>query len=414
SALQEGLLFHNVFDGAGPDVYTGQSVFDLDGVVDFGLLRVAAGELIRRHSSLRSGFRQRRSGEWAQLVLREVEPAWREVDLRGLPVGEQLVESDRVVDEERSARFDLGSPPLVRFVVVRLSGSRSRFVVTSHHIAFDGWSLPVVVRDLFRLYSAGGDGGALPPVRGYRDFLVWLAGRDRVEGLRVWGEALSGLDGPTVVAPGVSRVAVLPREWEFGLSEVETSALVGWARGRGLTLNTVVEGVWGLVLGQLTGRLDVVGGVTVSGRPAELDGVESMVGLFINTVPLRVRVRLGESLVGLFERLQGEQAGLLAHQHVGLADVRAVAGLSGGVDLFDTLCVFQNFPSSGAGWGELDGVVPVVGVRSRSASHYPLALLVGPGRSLRFQLNYRPDVFTESDAVGIADRLRRILLEVLR
>ncbi|MGC4904013.1 amino acid adenylation domain-containing protein, partial [Micromonospora echinospora] len=413
SPLQEGLLFHSVYDESGLDVYTGQSVFDLAGVVDVGRLRVAAGELVRRHASLRSCFRQRRSGEWAQLVLRDVALAWREVDVSGMSAQAALSAADRLVGEERVRRFDVSVAPLVRFLVVRLPGGRCRFVLTSHHVAFDGWSLPVLVRELFRLYASGGDVSALPPVRGYRDYLVWLAGRDGAEASARWREALAGLDGSTLVAPDAARVAVMPEQVRFGLSEEQTARLVEWARSAGLTLNTVLEGVWALVLASLTGRDDVVCGMTVSGRPPELDGVESMVGLFINTLPMRVRIRPGESLLEMLRRLQSEQARLLGHEHIGLAQVRQAAGIAGGVELFDTLCVFQNYPSSGAGWRELDEVIPVADVRSFSASHYPLVLLVGPGRELRLHLDYRPDVFDAERVSAIAQRVRRVLEAVL-
>ncbi|WP_344174777.1 condensation domain-containing protein, partial [Pilimelia columellifera] len=401
--------FHSVFDDASPDVYTGQSIFDLDGAVDYGLLHSAAAELLRRHSTLRSCFRQRRSGEWAQLVLREVEPDWREVDLRNLPTDEQLTEADRLIDAERMRHFDLNTPPLVRFLLLRLAGSQARFVITSHHVAFDGWSLPVVVRDLFQLYAAGANPAALPPARGYRDFLTWLASRDNDEAMHAWTNALADLDGPTLVAPNASRIPVLPQEIEFELSTADTTSLVRWARDHGLTLNTVIEGAWALVLSQLTGRDDIVTGITVSGRPPELEGVESIVGLFINTVPLRLHVRPTESLTTMLTRLQQEQTKLIPHQHIGLSHLQQLAGLPGGTDLFDTLCVFQNYPSSGAGWAQLAAAAPIVAVHSRSASHYPLVLLVGPGKQLKLQLNYRPDVLEKPDATTIANRLQQVL-----
>ncbi|MFD7665830.1 non-ribosomal peptide synthase/polyketide synthase [Streptomyces sp. NPDC059788] len=411
SPLQEGLLFHSVYDRSGNDVYTAQTVFDLADPLDTDALRAAVAALLRRHAPLRACFRQRRTGEWAQLVLRAVEPVWEDIDLSARPAAERAAEADRIAAEDRVRRFDLASPPLMRCTLIRLGGGAYRFLLTSHHLLYDGWSLPLLARELFALYENGGADGTLPPVTPYRGYLTWLAAQDRDQAREAWADALSGLEEGTLVAPGADREPAMPEEAHLRLTAQDTAALTGWARERGLTLSTVVQGAWALVLASLTGRSDVVAGITVNGRPPEVDGVESMVGLFINTLPLRHRIRPDETLEAMLRRLQAEQSRLTAHQHLGLSEIQRQTAAG---ELFDTLCVFQNYPSSGAGRRALGNALHVTGVATRDATHYPLALITAPGERLAFRLDHRPDVFDEAAAQTVLDRLGRVLDVLVR
>ncbi|KOG86371.1 hypothetical protein ADK38_31430, partial [Streptomyces varsoviensis] len=196
------------------------------------------------------------------------------------------------------------------------------------------------------------------------------------------------------------------------LSPERTAALAERARAYGLTLNTVVQGAWALVLGSLTGREDVVFGVTVSGRPPELAGVESMVGLFINTLPLRARLRPAEPVSRLLARIQDEQTAMLDHQHVGLADIQRQIGIG---ELFDTALVFENYPLDD---GEFTGLVEASGLRlhraaARDAVHYPLGLKALPGDQLRFVWDFQPDLLDRHRVEAIAGHFTRVLEAVI-
>ncbi|MEU4000765.1 condensation domain-containing protein, partial [Streptomyces fungicidicus] len=402
--LQEGLLFHARYEAdGGVDVYTVQLVLDLEGRLDADRLHAAARELIQRHPNLRAGFVAGEFEESLQVIPSTVEIPWREHDLEGAPAHTHEAEAGRLADEDRLRRFDLGEPPLMRFLLVRMGPERHRLVWTVHHILIDGWSGPLLVRELFALYA----GRVLGPVVSYREFLGWLRGRDRGAAEVAWRGALAGLEEPTLLAAGrVPGSVVVPESVVVDLPGGVSSAVEAGARRAGVTLNSVVQAVWGVLLGRLTGRWDVVFGATVSGRPAEIPGVESMVGLFINTLPVRVRVVPGESLVGLVRRVQEEQSALLAHQHLGLADIQALAGLG---TLFDTATVFENQPHGG-----LDDVAAASGVRltrmsGRDGTHYPLGLVVGSGGALRLRVDYRPDVFSRGEVEGLVARLRGLL-----
>ncbi|MGW0425415.1 condensation domain-containing protein, partial [Streptomyces sp. NPDC003015] len=186
SPLQEGFVFLSLLHEGGLDPYVSQVAFDLHGPYDDTRMRTAARALLQRHPNLRAGFRQRRNGAWAQLVLREVELPWQEHDLAALPAAEQQREAARLTAADRDRPFDLGRPPLLRFTVLRLSADHVRLVMTNHHILLDGWSLPVLLKELMALYDARGDAAVLPRVRPYRDYLTWLGTRDRDAARDAW------------------------------------------------------------------------------------------------------------------------------------------------------------------------------------------------------------------------------------
>ncbi|HEY7144918.1 MAG TPA: amino acid adenylation domain-containing protein, partial [Streptosporangiaceae bacterium] len=408
--LQQGLLFHALLGEQGLDVYTAQVSFSIQGNIDVARLRAAGAALLRRHPNLRAGFRTLRSGEAVQVIWREVDLPWRDVDLSREPDSEAAAEAVAVAD--RLTRFDMASPPLVRFTLIRFGGQRWRLLMTRHHILWDGWSAPVLSGELFALYASGGDDAVLPRVTPFRDYLAWLAEQDTAAARARWQAALAGAE-PTLVAPeDDGRAPELPSHIWAELTEAETSALAGVARGHGVTLSTVVQVAWGLLLAMLTGRDDLVFGVTVSGRPPEIAGIGSMVGLFINTVPARLRLRPDEPVAGLLARQQEEQSRLVAHQHLSLP---AILRLAGPGNLFDTTVVFENYPAvrGQAGGGRAD--LPdfeVTGVAVSDSSHYPLSLVAVPGERLLLRLDYRPDLFSRASAEKQSERVVRVLRQI--
>ncbi|MGN9763510.1 condensation domain-containing protein, partial [Streptomyces sp. SD31] len=253
SPLQEGFVFLGLLHSEGPDLYVGQVAFELEGSYDGDRMRAAAQALLRRHANLRAGFRQRKNGAWAQLVLQDVELPWQDVDLTGRPERERAAEADRLAAEDRARRFDLGRPPLLRFTAIRLSGDRVRLVMTNHHIVLDGWSMPVLLRELMTLYAAAGEPSALPRVRPYRDYLTWLDARDRDAAREAWQESLAGLDEATLLAPSGAVASVAPEHVSFTMDPAVSGALASWARSQGVTMNTVVQGAWALALAHSTG-----------------------------------------------------------------------------------------------------------------------------------------------------------------
>ncbi|GLZ29357.1 hypothetical protein Lesp02_15470 [Lentzea sp. NBRC 105346] len=410
SPLQEGLLFHTLYDDKGIDVYIGQTVVDLRGPLDVEVLRAACRALLDRHANLRAGFWHTDVAQPLQYIPRDADLPWQEIDLSTMEefAHEELVNA--LLAQEQRSKFDPARPPLMRCTLVRVGPEAHRLLITSHHLLMDGWSTPLIARDLLALYDGLRGRGALPPVRPYRDYLAWLAEQDRPAAEAAWRQAFTGLDEPTRLAPAdPGRVSVTPAQLTEELSAELTEALRRQARRHGLTINTVLQGVWGLLLARLTGRTDVVFGTTVSGRPPELPDVENMVGLFINTLPVRVTLDPAESLAELLVRIQDQQAALMPHQYLGLADIQRLTGVG---ELFDTTTMVENYPFETDGTGA-DGDLRIAAVEDRDTSHYPLAIVLTPGERLRVRLDYRTDVYGADAVAAIMRRVVRLLTSVV-
>ena len=385
SPLQQGLFSLSRLSSGDADVggvedpYVIALSADIVGVFDPELLRECAAALLARHPNLRASFFHGDLSRPVQVVPTRVEVPWRTITATADEV-------DALDTDERRRPFDLERGPAIRFVIIEVAGGREehenataqwRFVVVAHHILLDGWSLPLFVGELITLYRAGGDVSVLPPPpRPYRDYIGWLASRDQEASRQLWQAHLGGLDGPTLVTPALTAgepPAGSPRRAELKLDRQTTAQLVEAARSRGVTVNTLVQMTWAMLLSAFTDRSDVVFGVTVSGRPSELAGVETMIGLFINTVPLRVRLDPVASVGTQCLALQREAAMLRDHSYLAHSELRSLGGVG---ELYDSLLVYENFPPGGlVGGGEFTANGATFRPASlESLSHFPVTI----------------------------------------
>ncbi|HEY5856677.1 MAG TPA: amino acid adenylation domain-containing protein [Aldersonia sp.] len=408
SPLQEGLFTLARLSGDAADPYVIQFVADIDGPLDIALLQRSADAVLARHPNLRVSFWDRDVPRPVQIVPSTVKIPW---ELGSADVAEL----GAIAEAERRRHFDLAAGPSIRFLLVDVAPQRYRLICTAHHLIMDGWSVPVFVRELVAAYLAGGSLAAQPAPRLYRDYIAWLAAQDRDRADAVWREHLDGFTAPTMLAARGAADAdpdadPLPRKVELNLGRADTAALLDWARTINLTVNTLAQFAWAVVLGRLTDRTDLVFGNTHSGRPDDLAGVESMVGLFINTIPLRVRLD-ERPVLEQCRDLQRTSARLRAHGYVGLSAVQRLAGHG---DLFDTLMVFQNAPR-----GSVDDIVrspegvEFVPVEMESLTHYPLVVV--PFRyddDLVVTIEYRADLLGPLDPESIAWRILHVLRQI--
>ncbi|UQT60589.1 amino acid adenylation domain-containing protein [Streptomyces durmitorensis] len=411
SPLQEGMLFHATFDDEGPDVYASQRTLALDGPLDVARLRTSWHTLLARHAVLRASFHQRDSGQTVQVITTDAELPWREADLSELPEGDVPAEVARLAAAERAEKLDLRAAPLLRLLLIRLGAGRHRQIVTVHHSLVDGWSTDVVFAELSELYAAGGDGRTLPTTTSYGTYLAWIDRQDKEAARDAWRAEFAGADEPTLLVPDEPvGPQVVPEPVPFELTEELTRGVAELARSQGVTVNTVVQGAWAQVLARLVGRTDVVFGTPVAGRPAELPGVESAVGLFLNTLPVRVSLAADQSVAGLLADLRERQVGLMSRQHLGLREIHRIAGPGA---VFDTLVVFENLPRTPDGTGaaaEL-AIRPVGEPEDRG--HYPLALIVVPDTRLRGLVVHRPDVVGRDRAQAVISSLVRVIEQMV-
>ncbi|MGW6235934.1 amino acid adenylation domain-containing protein [Streptomyces sp. NPDC055094] len=411
--LQQGLLFHSLYAPDSPDVYQAQLVLRVRGDVDGEALRAAGAALLERHPNLRAAFVHHDLPRPVQVVPGALVPEWRELDLGTVSEGRRERVFDRITHADLRRRFELDRPPLLRFTLFAWGPGEHRLVLTHHHLVLDGWSMSLLVGELFALYAHGGAADALPAVTPYREHLSVLAAQDRDAARDAWRTALAGAEPPSLLTgtgAGTETVvgggAVPVRSVEFTLPDALTASLRGLGT-YGLTLNTVVQGAWALLLARQGGVRDVVFGTTVSGRRPEIPGVESMIGLFINTVPVRLRIDPAESVRDLLVRFQDEQAALLAHQHLGLGDIQRLAGRR---ELFDTHVVFENYPLDRVSLARAAPGLRLVHSEGRDATHYPLTLAAFAGDGpLTLRLGHRPDAVDGPRAERIAAELPHLL-----
>ncbi|MGQ4597152.1 non-ribosomal peptide synthase/polyketide synthase [Nocardia sp. R6R-6] len=407
--LQSGMLFHALLAESSVDVYTTQFVLELSGAVDADRMHAAAQAVLDRHDNLRVAFAEDSAGNPVQIVPDSLEVPWRLIDLRQLEPAPAAVELERIKAADLADHFDMRTAPLLRFALIRCAGA-DHLLVTSHHILIDGWSMPLLMKDLLTLYALGGNSRHLPTVPPYRDYLAWLAAQDMAAAREAWRTALAGITEPTPLAPldPGREISAGVDEVGFELSPADTAALTRLASGLHVTVNTVVQAAWGLLIGRSVDRDDVVFGATVSGRPPQLDGVEAMVGLFLNAIPVRVRLDATLTLGGLLRQLQAEQAALLEHHYLGLSDIQDAIGVEG---LFDSLVVFESFPVDREGLDQASAIdgMNVTGVGAVNGTHYPLTVMVVLDSRLRVSLKYLRDVFDETAAQTLAQRLSALI-----
>ena len=319
--LQQGLLFHaSTAQDNADDVYAVQLDITLSGRLDPHRLRDAVHTVVTRHPHLAARFRAEFDVP-VQIIPADPVVPWRyvELDADSVDVEEQIAQ---VCAAERAAVFDLADQPALRVALLHTAEDRYRFVLTNHHIVLDGWSLPILLTELFAAYY----GQRLPAAVPYRRFVTWLAGRDRDAARAAWREVFAGFDTPTLVAPpdplGLGRRGVA----SFRVPEHTTRALGELARSHHTTVSTVLQAAWAQLLMWLTGQHDVAFGAVVSGRPAEVPGADSMVGLLINTVPVRATITAATTTTDLLDQLQNAHNHTLEHQHLALSDIHRVTG----------------------------------------------------------------------------------------
>ncbi|MDM1959233.1 amino acid adenylation domain-containing protein [Mycobacteroides abscessus] len=388
--IQEGLLFHTTFaraagalegDEAGIDFYAVQLDITVTGLVDQLRLRDAVHTVVRRHPNLAARFCTQ-FGDPVQVILADPVIAWRYLDLRGddLTPDEEI---QHLCAAERAAVCDLADRPTLRAALIRTEGNQHRFVLTFHHVVIDGWSLPILLQEIFASYF----GHRLPAPSSYRSFVSWLADQDLDAARTAWGKVLEGFDTPTLVAPPAPPGA---RGVEsYRVSAETTQALGDLARSQHTTVSTVLQAAWAQLLMVLTGQDDVAFGTAVSGRPAELAGSDSIVGLLINTVPVRARATASTTIAELLGQLQSAHNDTIEHEHLALNEIHHVAGHE---QLFDTLFLYESYPIDTSAF---------------------MGVMALPGHELGIRVEYDTDKFGLDDIQAVFERFERVLVSMV-
>ena len=411
SPTQQGMLFQSLLMGR-RDMFLEQLTAELRGSLEVPAFQRAWQEVLRRHPALRASFHAEDLEKPLQIIQRDVELSWRLLDWRAVPAPEQERRLEALLREDREEGFELQEAPLIRMTLVRTAEQTHQFVWTHHHLLMDGWSLPIVFREVQALYEGFRQGRplTLPPARPYSDFVGFLQGQDMAEAERFWRGYFAGYTPAPFLAytspsPGDDTVY---GERTVELPEEETRRLSRIAREQELPLGVMLQGAWALVLSASSGREDVLFGLTVSGRPAMLPGVESIVGPFINTLPLRLKLELETPLTQWLRGIHQSHRAWHAHSHLSPDRLPEWAGLPPGQPLFESLFVFGNYPME-EGLREREGF-QVAQVRiSGGRTPFPLALLADPGARLGIKLVF-DQRFIEP---GLAERILTLFQQTL-
>jgi amino acid adenylation domain-containing protein/non-ribosomal peptide synthase protein (TIGR01720 family) len=421
SPVQQGLLFHSLYEPEA-GLYFEQKSCILRGKLNVEAFQRACQRVVDRHPILRTAFMWQGLDEPLQVVQRQVDVPWTLADWRGLTVNEQAARLRSFFSEDRARHFEPAVAPLMRMALLRLEEDAYHFIWSHHHLLLDGWTMPLLFKEVFAFYEAFRRGSdlqiPLPPP--YRNYIAWLKQQDLSAAESFWRTTLGGINAPTSLASAAHTHDSEPvqgdiySELEMHLPETASQQLRALARQHQLTLSTVLQGVWSLVLSHHTGSPDVIFGAPVSGRPASLGGVEFMVGLFINTLPVRVRVAVNEPALAWLKALQEQQVEMRQYEYSPLVQVQQWSDVPRELPLFESILVFDNYPidNSLISADALDAAgqeetFEVEDFRAFEKTNYALLIQSGMAAQLAFRILYDRRLF---EATAITRILKHVEL----
>ncbi|OKH43157.1 hypothetical protein NIES2101_31145 [Calothrix sp. HK-06] len=412
SPMQQGMLFHTLY-APNSGIYFEQLVCTLRGTLDIKAFQAAWQQVVERHQILRTLFIWEQSKQPLQVVCKSVNLPWVNLDWQEFPLIEQQQKLEKLLQAEREKGFKVEQAPLMRCTLIQVQADTYQFIWSHHHLLMDGWCLSIVLKEVLTFYEAAvqGENFYLAPPRPYKDYITWLQQQDLSKSEAFWRQALAGFTKPTDISHNKPQQQIYKEE-KILLPQTLTHSLEVLAKNNRLTLNTVLQGAWSLLLNRYSGEQDVVFGTTVSGRPAAFSGVESMVGLFINTLPVRVEVAPSAKLLPWLLKLQSLLVDLEQYSYTPLVDIQTWSDVPRGTALFESLVVFENYPLDES-LREGTGSIEVSDVRGSERTNYPLTLVVIPGSQLSVQVSYDASCFDGATINQMLAHLQTLLAEMV-
>ncbi|MHC0067443.1 SDR family NAD(P)-dependent oxidoreductase [Nostoc sp. UIC 10890] len=416
SPMQQGMLFHSLY-APYSGVYLEQMTLGLKGNINVAAFERAWQKVLDRHSILRTFFVWENRQTPLQVVLKQVNVPWNTLDWRELSSNEQQQQLKQLLQTQREQGFNLSQAPLMRCTLVRLGEDNYKFIWSHHHILMDGWCLSIIFKEILIFYKAHllGENCQLPKPRPYQDYIAWLNSQDKSAAIEFWQQTLQGFSAPT---PLVMDKTQFLKEQQYKTADYQertsslspecTQKLLHIAQQHHVTLSTVVQAAWALLLSRYSGEKDVVFGVTVSGRPPSLSEIENMVGLFINTLPLRVQVSTQEQLLPWLQKIQQSMVELQEYFYTPLVDIQATSEIPGGIPLFESIVVFENYPIDNSLLNE-EGSLHLGDVEVFEQTNYPLTLVAVPGDKLSVRISYDTARFSSNTIEWILGYLQTVL-----
>ena len=414
--FQQGVLFH-VLDTPAAGMYLNQQRYTLHGQLDLAVFKQALQVVVDRHPILRTAFLLSGLDGPHQVVYRTVKLPWVMFDWSELPAAEASARFQAFLRDDFRSGFDLKRVPLNRMALIRLARDVYEFIWSFHLLLMDGWSMQVMLKDLLTLYESFRTGNPvkLEPPLPYREFIKWQQRQPQDEAETYWRKALKGFVRPTPLVFDRTPAADAPARPDFKekflvLNETITHQLHGFALRQRITLSTLIEGAWAILLSRRSGSSDVLFGNAVSGRPAIIPKIDSAVGLFVNTLPVRVQVPAEAQVATWLRDFQQQQAEGRRFEFCSLVSIHRWSDVPRDQPLFESVIVFQNYPR-GVAVPKSAGV-ELVNVEVIERSHLPLALVPHPGCPMELKIVYMGSRFDDATIERLAENLERILVEL--
>ncbi|MEC5271177.1 non-ribosomal peptide synthetase [Caldifermentibacillus hisashii] len=420
SPLQEGMLFHSLYDedDENSQSYFSQMKLRLNGKLDIAMFEKAWKEVIKRHDILRTKFLFGKTEKNVQVVYRTVPFNVDYTDWRSFSREEQESKIEEFLRLDKQRGFDWDDVPLMRVMLIHNDIDEYTMVWSHHHILLDGWSVSLVVKELFHIYNALCQEATitLPPAQQYGKYIHWLRSRskDSQNTKEFWATKLKGFTEPTqfnLAAPMKGFDQQGYEEYWWHLSKDLTHSLNHIVKEHKITLNTIIQSAWALLLSYYSGTKDVLFGATSSGRPADLPGVENMVGLFISTLPVRAQIPDDEVLLEWMKNFQSQLMEIRQYEYSSLVDIQGVSEVPRGTPLFESLFVFENYPV-----GEMESITDlrIEEIQGKEQANYPFVLSAGPGEQIPFKIMFDRSKFDEDTIHRISGQLTYVLDQIAK
>ncbi|WP_181243733.1 non-ribosomal peptide synthetase, partial [Chamaesiphon polymorphus] len=418
SPMQKGMLFHSLY-APESGVYVEQMTLILTGDINVDAFESAWQKVVDRHSVLRTLFVWENRPAPLQVVLKQVDLPWTNLNWLSLSPVAQQQQLSELLQIQREQGFEFGRAPLMGCTLIQLTDDTYQLIWNFHHILLDGWCLPIIFNEVLSFYKAQVQGKIchLPIPTPYEDYIDWLTAQDRAASTEFWQQMLQGFSAPTPLV--VDRT--LPQsqqsgstnyqELELDLSSDISHKLQALAQQHQVTLSSIIQAGWGLLLSRYSGERDILFGVTVSGRPASLSGVENMVGLFINTLPLRLQISPDRQLIPWLEQIQQLMLELQHYSYTPLVEIQSLSEVVGGIPLFESIVVFENYPMDSSLDNET-GSLQVGKIEGREQTNFPLTVTVAPRDELSIKISYDAVRFAEDTIERMLGHLQTIFAAI--
>jgi amino acid adenylation domain-containing protein len=412
SPMQQGMLFHSLYE-PDADVYFVQFSCNLKGNVDTTIFEQAWQRLVEKYVVFRTAFIWESLSQPVQVVYRQVTVRVATYDWQHLTVQQQEQELAVFLESDQQKSLQLSEAPLMRLNLIKLDKNTYQFVWSSHHLLLDGWSLSLVIKDFLKIYQEISQNQVIAdqPVVSYRQYIAWLQQQEQKPAEEFWRQKLQGFTAPTplvIERSANSKNSNVYKKQQIQFSTSTTASFQSFVRQNRLTINNLVQATWGLLLSRYSQETDVVFGATVSGRETSIPGIEAMVGLFINTLPMRIKVKPDTSALTLLKDLQAQLVDSNQYSYSSLAEIQTWSEIPRGASLFDSIVVFENYPVDATAVLGNDSFC-LENIQVSQQTNYPLTLIVLPGEQLQVRISYDTNRFDDGAITRLLGHFQTLL-----